>query len=110
MAARCTTRWKPAVGFGSPARSVLIEEFGQILFNLLDIHTAGAQHRERIRVIDQPEQQMLEGRIFVLAIGGELQRPVQSLFKIARQHGSSSFTPQDGALSSGLKSGLPGRL
>jgi hypothetical protein len=53
---------------------------------------------------------MLEGRVFVLAVGGELKRPVQSLFEIAREHGSHSFTPEAGALSSGLKNSLPGRL
>jgi hypothetical protein len=86
MAARCTTRWKPAVGLGSPARSV-----GEVLFDLVDIHAAGAQHRHGIRVIDQPEQQMLQRGVFMLAVRGERKGPVQRLFEIAREHGSKPF-------------------
>ena len=96
MAARCTTRWKPAVGFGSPARSVarpgqiLVEELAEILAQLVEIDAAGAQHGRRVAVVGQAEQQMFQRGIFVPALAGEGEGAVQRLLKVARQHSNDA--------------------
>ena len=86
IAARCTTRWKPAVGFGiarpvgGQAGQVLVEELLQIAPQLVQIHAAGPQHGRRIRIVGKAEQQVLQGGVFVTALAGEGQGAVQRLF------------------------------
>ena len=58
-----------AVG-GQPGK-ILVEEFGEVFLDLLDIDTAGAQHRDGVSIVDQAKEQVLERRIFMLAIGGQ---------------------------------------
>ena len=40
------------------ARQILIQELPQLLPELVQIHAAGPQHRGRIRVVGESEQQM----------------------------------------------------
>jgi len=41
---------------------------GQGLLQLGQIHLAGLHHRRRVGVVDQGQQEMLQGRIFVLPL------------------------------------------
>ncbi len=65
------------------AGEVLVEELGQVLAELVEIDAAGAQHGGRIAVIGQAEQQVLKGGVFVTAVAGEGEGPVQCLLEIS---------------------------
>ena len=67
-----------------------VVEFGfhvgdKVAAQLLDVDIAGAHHGAGILVVDQRQQQMLERRIFVVALVGERERPVKRLFEAARE-------------------------
>ena len=55
---------------GRQPGQVLVEEFRQIGAQLVQIHPAGAQHRCRVGVIRQTQEQMLQRRIFVTTLAG----------------------------------------
>jgi hypothetical protein len=54
-----------------------IEIFDDAGAKLIEIHIAGAHHGRGIAVIDQGGEQMLEGRKFMAALVGVLERAVQ---------------------------------
>ena len=56
---------------------------GQIALELLGVDVARPHHRGRVLVVDQREQQMLERGVFVVALVGERQRPVEGLLEAA---------------------------
>ena len=67
-----------------------VVEFGfeigdEAALELVEIDVAGAHHRGRVLVVDQREQQMLERGVFVVALVGERQRPVEGLLEAARE-------------------------
>jgi hypothetical protein len=47
---------------------------------------ARAQHRHGILIVGQGQQQMLQRRVFVIALVGDGKGAVECLFKVARQH------------------------
>ena len=53
----------------------------------VEVDAAGAQHRRRVDVVDQRQQQVLERRIFVTALIGEGERPAKGLFERAGENG-----------------------
>ena len=62
----------------------LVVDIGQHLAaQPVEIDAAGAQHRDRILVLGQRQQQMFERGVFVPALVGVGQRPMQRLFEIA---------------------------
>ena len=65
---------------GRQPSQILVQELGQVLLDLLDIHTAGAQHRHCIGIVHEPEQQMLQRCVFMLAFSRQGERAVQGLF------------------------------
>ena len=67
---------------GGQAGEILVEEFGQIGAQLVQIDAAGPQHRRGIGVVRQAEQQMLQGRVLVAAFARERQGAVQRLFEV----------------------------
>lgn len=80
------------------------DEVGQLRVDIVDevatqrveIDAAGAHHRGGILVVDQRQQQMLQCRIFMVALIGEREGPVKRLFEAARetrqgQRSQSSF-------------------
>ena len=69
----------------------VVDIIDQLAAQFLEIDRAGAQHRHRILVLGQGQQQMLERRVFVPAFIGIGQGAVQGLFKVTRQH--ESFNP-----------------
>jgi hypothetical protein len=75
-------RLRLAGPIGCEASQVLIQEFREVLLDLVDIDAAGAQDGDGIGIVHQAEQQMLQGGVFMFAIGRERQRPVQCLFEI----------------------------
>ena len=56
---------------------------------LFQIDVARPHDRSGVLIFDQREQEMLQRRIFVVALIGERQRPVERLFKAARERGHS---------------------
>ena len=75
-------RLRVARPVGGQAGQVLVEELAQIGAQLVQVHPAGAQHGRRVGVVRQPEQQMLQGGVFVAAFARERQRAMQRLFEI----------------------------
>ncbi len=91
MTARWITRWKPAVGFeflgtvGDKIVELGLDIGHEVAAELLDIDVACTHHRAGILVVDQREQQMLEGRIFMVPLIGKRERPVERLFQTTRE-------------------------
>ena len=52
----------------------------------VEVDAARPQDRRRIDVVDQRQQQMFEGRIFVTALVGERQRSAKGLFERAGEN------------------------
>ena len=50
---------------------------------LVEVDIAGPHHGSGVGIVDQRQQQMLECRVFVVALVGERQRTVERLFKAA---------------------------
>ena len=61
------------------AGEVLVEELGQVLPQLVEVDAAGAQDGGGIAVVRQAEQQMLKGGVFMTAVAGEREGPVECL-------------------------------
>ncbi len=55
----------------------------QVAAQLVEIDVAGAHDRGGVLVVDQRQQEMLERRVFVMALVGERQRAVERLFEAA---------------------------
>ena len=52
----------------------------------IEVDPARAQHRRRVDVVDQRQQQMLERGVFVTALIGERQRPSKGFFERAGEN------------------------
>src|SRR5215472_17887966 len=57
----------------------------------VEVNAASAQHGNRVLILSERQQQVLERRIFVSALIGVTEGPMQRLFEIARQHACLSF-------------------
>ena len=83
------TRWKPAVGFevlvraGDEVGELGVDVVDEVAAQHVEIDVAGAHHRGGVLVVDQRQQQMLERRVFLVALVGERQRLMQGLFETA---------------------------
>ena len=75
---------------GRQAGEILVEELAEVGAQLVEIDPAGAQHRRGVVVVGEPEQEMLEGRVFVAAFAREREGAMQRLFEITREHGRRS--------------------
>ena len=95
MTARWMTRWKPAVGFeifgpvGNEIIEFRFEISDQTAAQLVQIDIARAHHRCRVLIFDQREQEVFERGVFVVALVGQRQSPVERLFETARERGHS---------------------
>ena len=91
ITARWITRWKPAVGFESsrPSRDEVgelgVDVFDEVAAQRVEIDVAGAHDGGCVLVVDQGEEQVLEGGVFVPALVGEGEGSVEGLFKTARE-------------------------
>ena len=57
----------------------------QAAAQLVEIDIAGAHHRRGVLIVDQRQQQMFQGRIFVVPLIGDGERPVERLLETARE-------------------------
>ena len=82
-----TLEARSRLGLGGAIRGeagqIFVEKLGQILAELVEVHATRAQHGGRIAVVSQAEQEMFQSCIFVAAVAGEGERPMQRLFEIA---------------------------
>ena len=74
-----------------------IVEFGfeigdEAAAQLVQVDVAGPHHRRGILILDQRQQQVLERGVFVMALIGERQSPVERLFEAARERGHFRFS------------------
>ena len=93
MAARCTTRWKPAVAFASSLR--LDDQVLEFRVEVVDDGSCAAASRSTLQaritaaasvIVDQGEQQVLQRRVFVPALVGERERLAKGLFERAGEY------------------------
>ena len=90
IAARCRTRWKPAVGLASPARfetrprELVVEIVDDVAAEAVEIDAAGAQHGGSVLILGQSQQKVLERRIFVAPLVGLGQSSMQALLEVTR--------------------------
>ena len=61
----------------------------RLLAQHVDVDVAGAHHRGRVLVVDQREQQMLERRVFVVALVGERERLCRACSRLREKDGMS---------------------
>ena len=61
----------------------------QATAQFVEIDIAGPHHRGRVLIFDQREQKVFERGVFVVALIGQRQGPVERLFKTARERGHS---------------------
>ena len=75
--------WLDATGWilSDQARQVLINILFQRQFQRGDIDLARAHHLDRVFIIGESEQKMLERRIFVLTLAGGGQGAFKRIFK-----------------------------
>ncbi len=85
------TRWKPAVGLescapvGDEVRELRVDVFDEVAAQHVEIDVAGAHDRGRVLVVDEGEEQVLERGVFVAALVGKREGPVEGLFEAARK-------------------------
>ncbi len=65
---------------------LVVDVMTDVAAQLLEIDGAGAQHRDRVLILGQRQQQVLERGIFVPPFVGISEGAVQGLFEVARQH------------------------
>ena len=96
--ARWITRWKPSVGWVSissvPATvgRVRVDELGEVLAQLVDLGRAGAQHLRGGGIVQQRQQQVLDGDELVALLARLDERHVQADFELLGNHYVSSIT------------------
>jgi hypothetical protein len=69
-----------AAAFRHQAGQILVQKFGQVALEFINIHTAGAQNAHRIGVVAQGQQQMFKGGVFMPAFASQAQGAMQRLF------------------------------
>ena len=74
---------------GFEALQLLVDEGLELALEPLQVDAAGLQHGDGVGILKQREQQVFERRELVPPLDRERERPVQALFKIAREHGYS---------------------
>ncbi len=82
---------------GDQVRQFIVDIIGHGLTKRIQIDIARAHHSRRIGIVDQCQQQVLERRIFMMALVGKSQCLMQRLFEAGRKcwHVSSSFLFHD---------------
>ena len=89
--ARWMTRWKPVVGWASVepltnrADQLVVEVFGNAGPQAVEIDRTGPHHRRGVSIIQQRQQEVLERRVLVMALVGELERAMQGGFQALRE-------------------------
>jgi hypothetical protein len=68
---------------GNEVGKLVVDVVQNLATQAVEVHAAGAQYRDRILVLGKRQQQMLERGIFVPALIGVSESPMQRLFQIA---------------------------
>jgi NADPH-dependent ferric siderophore reductase len=68
---------------GSEVGELVVDVVQHVAAQPVEVRTAGAQHGDRVLILGQREQQMLEGGIFMPALVSVSESPMQRLFEIA---------------------------
>jgi hypothetical protein len=68
-----------AGAIGGQAGEVLVEEFAEVLAQLVEIDAAGAEDGGGVAVVGEAEEKVLQRRIFVPALAGEREGAMQRL-------------------------------
>src|SRR4051812_8208510 len=69
---------------------VLIEKICQFFAKLLEINTAGDQHRGRISIVSQGRQKVFERGVLMTSLASQRKRAMQRPFQFMAEHSSSS--------------------
>ena len=77
-------RRRVLAGLAGQVIELVFDKAGQVLAQSLDVNAACFEHRHRIQVIAQRQQQMLERGQLMFALAGERQSPMQGFFKFRR--------------------------
>ena len=84
----------PGVSRGQAWRS-LVQELAEILFQALQIGTAGAQYLDGRRIVKQGVEQVLDRHEFMMLFPGLLEGEVQGEFQFLAQHGDTPVKRSD---------------
>jgi NADPH-dependent ferric siderophore reductase len=68
---------------GAEVRELMIDIVQNLAAQPIKVHAAGVQHGDRVLILGQRQQQMFERGIFVPALIGAGESPMQRLFEIA---------------------------
>ena len=88
--------------------NLFVDELGQVLAQLVQVDATGAQHRHRVGILGESQQQMLQRRVLVATLGGDRQGAMQGLLKVARQHGPIRLRPSQWCTVGGAGVGAQG--
>jgi hypothetical protein len=77
---KASSRLGIAAAFRHQAGQILVEKFGQVALEFINVNTAGAQHARGISVIAQGQQQVFKGGVFMPALASQAQGAMQRLF------------------------------
>ena len=77
---------------GNQAGQFGIEIVDQVVAQLCQIDAAGAQHRNRVLILQKRQQQVFQRGEFVAAFTGEAQGPLERFLKVTRKHDTYSFS------------------
>jgi hypothetical protein len=69
-----------ATAFRHQPGQILVQKFGQVAFQFININTAGAQHTRCIGIITKRQQQMFQRCVFMSALTSQGQGAMQRLF------------------------------
>jgi len=61
----------------------LVDEIFEVALERLDVHVAAVQHRDRVAIVGQGQQQVLERGEFVRPLAGEVHCLMEGLLKSA---------------------------
>ena len=86
-------RGRIGAAVGDQSAKLVVEIVLDAGAQLVAVDAAGGHHLRRMLVVDQRDQQMLEGRIFVAAPAGFAQRVVQGFFEFASETRHLRGTP-----------------
>ncbi len=85
-------RLRLAAAVGDEVAELAVDVIDEIAAQPLDIDVAGPHDRDRVGILGQRQQQMLESREIVAALICIGKGPVQRLLEIGRQHRAYSFS------------------
>ena len=72
------------------AGEILVEELGQVAFQLVGVHTTSPQHIGRVAVVGQREQEVFERRVLVPAFVRQAEGAVERLFEVTGKHAQNA--------------------